>query len=239
MSGKQADESMNELMVMVNDLIKGSGGKPLDKRDLKDFNYHRNRSAILDMGCCPKGFITLFICPKCQIIVRDGSVFCPNCHETKFIKHCGSKYCVANSGDEGSKSNEGSQEKGTADVSTCHHETRIIDRDYDHFYYKPSMAVATEVYMNMEDHLVDVTRQDIVGSVRNDKEQDCHSSVSSLNNLSISVRLDEKAIEKEIIQANPDPSPEDERENINPNYANSLEKKIRDQCKRNSIGTHL
>ena len=74
LSGKQADKSISDLMVMLNSFIKESGGKPLDKKDIKDFKYNRNRHAILNMGCCPKGFITLFICPECHIIVRDGSV---------------------------------------------------------------------------------------------------------------------------------------------------------------------
>ena len=188
------------------------------------FSYNRNRTAIFKMGSCPNGYHILFVCRNCRIIVRNDAISCPRCHKVRFIKKCGSKYCKANK----------QFEEGTdltnplLPAGSCGHVTRVIDHDQPHAFFYDIVGHATDTYMHMEDDLVNVSRQDLVGSSRYDKENDCFSSDTSFNSVAIATRLNEKEIQQEAIKSYARMPPADERCFLKPDFEKSFDKKLID-----------
>ena len=182
------------------------------------FSYTRSSTEILNKSCCPGGYILLWVCNNCNIVNR-GNVFCSIC-KTKFIKRCKSKDCQANC----STYDENK-------LQYCYHSTRTFRRDVYNAYYYPTWAFVTDVYMHLEEHLVNYKRKDIIESIKQDKDQDTFSSLSSLNFLAIAKRLGEDHIVESIEQANEGISfPHEERCFLFPDYRNSLENSINEYC---------
>ena len=194
------------------------------KNTSERFSLRRNQTEISKMCCLQKGYIIIFICPVCRILVRGGDVYCPNCHKVKFIKSCGSRTCQANC-------DYGKNESGEKPKSPCClHTTQVINRDYRHAIMHPTWVMATDIFLHLEEELVDIKRQDIVGSIRSDFEEDTCSSVSSLNMISIATRLGEDEIRKEAMCANPVETATAVRDFLKPDYENSLEAKLEENC---------
>ena len=194
------------------------------KPDSKRFSLRRNQTEISKMCCLQKGYIIIFICPVCRILVRGGDVYCPSCHNVKFIKSCGSRTCQANC-------EYGKNENGETPKSpSCLHTTQVINRDYRHAIVHPTWVIATDTFLHLEEELVDIKRQDIVGSIRSDAEEDTCSSVSSLNMISIATRLGEDEIREEAMDANPAKTATPVRDFLKPDYEHSLEAKLKENC---------
>ena len=186
----------------------------------KQLSNRRNKTAIRKLSSCPDGYITIFICYECGIVIRRSNVFCPKCKKTKFIKSCKSKACQAN------------QKTFTAGISPyCYHLSRVIDREQLHAFYFPPWAFVTDIFMHLEEHLVDYTRREIAGSIKSDERNDSFSAVSSLNFLSINTQLKEEKLVKLIEETNRSQLyPQDHRGFLNPDYNNSFEKKLKELC---------
>ena len=188
------------------------------------FSLRRNQTDITKMCCLQNGYIIVFICPDCRILVRGGDVYCPRCHKVKFIKSCGSQTCQANGEYGKNKSGE------TPKSPSCFHITQVINRDYRHVIIHPTWVMATDVFLHLEEELVDITRQDIVGSIRSDAAEDTCSSVSSLNMVSMATRLGENEIRDEAMHANPVETATPVRDFLAPKFMNSLEAKLKGKC---------
>ena len=187
---------------------------------VKGISNKRNKTAVRKLSSCPNGYIIIFICEKCGIVSRGSNVFCPSCHKTRFIMSCKSKSCQANCAvwDE-------------FKPLYCSHITQVINRDVPHAFYYPPWAFVTDIFMHMEEHLVDYTRREIAGSIKYDMDSDSFSAVSSLDFLSITTRLEETGLANAIKTANlSQSSPQDHRDFLKPNYDTSFEKILHRTC---------
>ena len=125
----------------------------------------------------------------------------------------------------------GKNENGETPKSpSCLHTTQVINRDYRHAIVHPTWVIATDTFLHLEEELVDIKRQDIVGSIRSDAEEDTCSSVSSLNMISIATRLGEDEIREEAMDANPAKTATPVRDFLKPDYEHSLEAKLKENC---------
>ena len=192
--------------------------------DIKDENVvmstHKELRRICKNATCPDGFIVVFYCPTCKIFSRKHSVFCPQCKKCKFILNCASKKCMSQC----EKYVEGRN-------PICSHSTKVINREVPHMLYAPVWTSLTDCFLHLRDDLVDYLRQDICGSIRHDYENDAITALSSLNSLSAFIQMKEDEIVTEIIAANSNlESPETQRSFLNPDYKNSLDRKLKEQC---------
>lgn len=231
-NGKEGEEKTMKLVKLYERILRSNEVKngviPQSELQGNKLSYNRNRTAIFKMSSCPNGYHILFVCRNCKIIVRNDEISCPRCHQVRFIKKCGSKRCNANKQfEEGSDHSNPSQPAGR-----CGHVTRVIDRDQPHVFFYDIIGQATDTYMHMGDDLVNVSRQDLVGSARYDKENDCFSGDSSLNGIAIATRLQEKEIQQEAVESYANMPPADERCFLNPDYENSFDKKMIDIGKK-------
>lgn len=222
------EKTMDMMRIYERKLRKGGNGGILTESEAssKKFSYNRNRTAVFNMSSCPNGYHVLFVCRECKIMVRNDAVSCPRCHKVRFIKKCGSKSCSANK-----KPGEGDDQSSSSLPSgCCPHKTRVIDREQPHAFFYSAVAQATDVYMHMEDDLVNINRQDLLGSIRYDKENDCFSGDSSLNSVAIATRLGEREIQQEAVEGYANMPPPDERCFLDPDYDRSFDKEMKAVC---------
>ena len=164
------------------------------------FTIEERIRLVQEATCCPRGSITLLVCPKCFTPHDKHYILCQNCHH-RIIRRCQTKTCPANA--------------ASPDMNAfcCHADFSTVASKV---MVRPVMCHLVDlIAFGKGKYLHGVHRSDILLYLQYTKENDLINTESSLNSYAFFSSLKETDICESIRRVLPKTNPSDLRNFLN------------------------